>query len=326
MLFGAIFIAVWHSILINDPPPGAIIALSTLLILDLCLVVPILYIVWEHTPGALKLSFWTVTFCILRWSGSAAFGLWFWFHGLGAVNMAQCMEPRFCIYGCWSAYGNGRSFMKAGSICLAIGIFYFWILWIVSFVYCAFYRRGTFDERWSFTDPIRELRVSQEMDWEPVESTSGSRWLFSIKAYAQIAFELVSLIANIELEIRSNHLDGVRGVDTTGQIIPLAVGCLSLGRALALVVMWSLGALKTDIGRTPDPKIPMPPSLPRPVPPSLPQPMPPIRSRLDGRQRQSNQITVSEVKRYGVSEPWTKRSVRKGEPLPPAQASKNIFK
>jgi hypothetical protein len=44
----------------------------------------------------------------------------------------------------------------------------------------------------------------------------------------------VLLILGTELEIKWNHLDGLGSVETTGQLIPLTVGCFSLFRSLML--------------------------------------------------------------------------------------------
>lgn len=283
----------------------------------------ILTFAWSKNP-ALRLSLWTATFCELRWSGSIAFGLWFWFHGLDAVNSAQCMEPQVCIYACTGAYGNIRSLMKAIYILAAIGEFIVWIRWIMFFIHCAFYRTGSFEERWSIRQPLEDLHTGNQRRSE-FEESGRLRWLESLVIFVLLAFMLLSVILGIELEIKHNNLDGVQGIDTTGQIVPLAVGCFSMGRAIALVVMWSFGILKTDIETSPD--LETASEFP-PVRPSKAPAMPPLKhpNVYVARGRQSKQKTDIKEKRHDESEPWTKRSVRRGKPLPPAQASKDIFK
>ena len=49
-------------------------------------------------------------------------------------------------------------------------------------------------------------------------------------------FWLAFYIVASELQLAWNHLEGINSVDTTGQIIPLALGSLSLLRSLFLVV------------------------------------------------------------------------------------------
>ena len=50
-----------------------------------------------------------------------------------------------------------------------------------------------------------------------------------------VSIAFVVLILGTELEIKWNHLDGLGSVDTTGQLIPLTVGCFSLFRAIMLI-------------------------------------------------------------------------------------------
>src|SRR5208282_2181839 len=72
------------------------------------------------------------------------------------------------------------------------------------------------------------------------------RWGVVVLASIILVFCLCSIIFTIEIQIKYNHLEGVGRIDTTGQIVPLAVGCLSLGRAVILVVLWSIGAIETE--------------------------------------------------------------------------------
>jgi hypothetical protein len=47
---------------------------------------------------------------------------------------------------------------------------------------------------------------------------------------------LAKLVVAIELQIKWNRLEGLTGVSTTGQIVPLTVGCFTLFRAIVLVL------------------------------------------------------------------------------------------
>ena len=245
MLSGGIFIAVWHSTWTSKPPPGAILTVTTLLLLDILLAIPILVFVWDMHPK-MKLSYWTATFCILRWTGAIGFGLWFWFKGLNIVTTVQCMEPQTCIYKCSGAYGKSRKYQQANFIIGAIIAFAVWIAWIAFGIYCAFFRPGKFEERWSMSRPFRNrLTAKRIRDWF-TEYHPVIWWCFAIIISMLFVFGLCTFISIIEMQIKHNHLDGVGGIDTTGQIVPLAVGCLSLSRALMLVVLWILGVIEPE--------------------------------------------------------------------------------
>ena len=57
---------------------------------------------------------------------------------------------------------------------------------------------------------------------------------------------LVAYIVPAELQLRWNHLDGINTVDTTGQIIPLALGSLSLIRSVYLLKDANWAKLQTE--------------------------------------------------------------------------------
>jgi hypothetical protein len=50
-----------------------------------------------------------------------------------------------------------------------------------------------------------------------------------------VSIAFILLILGTEKEIEWNHLDGLESVNTTGQLIPLTVGCFSLFRAVMLI-------------------------------------------------------------------------------------------
>ena len=318
MLFGGIFIAIWHSVIKNDPPPGAVMGILALLLLDIGLAVPIVAFAWSMNPD-LKLSIWTATFCYLRWSGTIGFGLWFWFHGLDAVNSAQCMEPQVCVFTCAGAYGNIRSFMKFAYIFVATGAFVAWIHWIRFFIYCAFYRTGSFEERWSIMAPLGDLHTRSCN----CKDSPRLRWAVALGVFGVLGIVLCLVISGIELEIKYNHLDGLQGIDTTGQIVPLAVGCLSMGRAMGLVIMWMLGALRTEIEQSPD--LETMSEFPSLWPSEVHRPKyPNVHAQ---RNHQSKAKGKMKGKRHEeLVEPWMKPGFRKGKPLPPAKARPGLFK
>jgi hypothetical protein len=52
--------------------------------------------------------------------------------------------------------------------------------------------------------------------------------------YGSVVILAFYIIAS-ELQLRWNHLDGINSVNTTGQIIPLTLGVMSLARSIWLV-------------------------------------------------------------------------------------------
>lgn len=77
-----------------------------------------------------------------------------------------------------------------------------------------------------------------------IESTEAasvhslSRWQRSMNTVTSLHNEIFVLIFYIvasELQLKWNHLDGINSIDSTGQIIPLALGTFSLIRALYIL-------------------------------------------------------------------------------------------
>ena len=75
-----------------------------------------------------------------------------------------------------------------------------------------------------------------------IESTEAapnlSRWQRSMNIAMGLHREILSFIFYIvasELQLKWNHLDGINSIDSTGQIIPLALGTFSLIRALYIL-------------------------------------------------------------------------------------------
>lgn len=81
------------------------------------------------------------------------------------------------------------------------------------------------------------LLAAQPESSQPIESNDGKRDMMPQiwKLVRSGLFWMVIYIIASELQLKWNHLDGINSVNTTGQIIPLALGTLSLGRSIWLL-------------------------------------------------------------------------------------------
>ena len=248
MLFTGIYVAIVHSIWHNDLPPGVILTALSILPLDFILMIPISILLAQETRR--KLSYWTLSLCLFRWSGAIAFQTWFWYRGLDKVNQLQCMVPRVFWYGNTEASGGVRTWIKGGTASGAVCVLIFLLAWIGVGLYCAFIRDDygnicrtlVLEVRFileDFTGRIRDEEQERTLLGIP------RRWralLFSLLVFF-VAFVIASMAAGLELEIKWNHLDGLGGIDTSGQIIPLVIGSLSLFSAMGFLVSRCFGTL-----------------------------------------------------------------------------------
>jgi len=228
ILFTGIFIAELYNLRITNPPPSSTITLEWFLLLDFQLLIPIIMI-GERVKTRQRISFGLLTLFLFRYLAWNTLNLWFWFHGLTVENKDQCMEPRVFFFGNFGAYGNIRSAFKAFTIMGAIGfpgLLVWWFISLLQRIFDADIPRG---ERW---------KVKLPKYFEAINALFGDDEGGSVFIYHFVStiWGLVYCIVAIELEIRWNNLDGIGGVSTTGQIIPLVVGCLSLARSIALVI------------------------------------------------------------------------------------------
>ena len=143
---------------------------------------------------------------------------------------AQCMEPRVFFFGNFGAYGNIRTFFKALLILLGVCSPFCCGLLIYLFIHRLHRVAVSFEEKWTI-----DLRGVPG-------STKGTVVIFLGGAVVMVAFMVL-----IELQVRWNPLEGVNSVTSTGQIVPLVVGALSIIRAIGLVVIY----VCEDAKRTP---------------------------------------------------------------------------
>jgi hypothetical protein len=145
------------------------------------------------------------------------------------------MEPQVFFFTALGAYGNIRTFFKVMFTLLGVssGI-------TVLLVPVQAWRMG-------ITNLLRvenkEPRADMESEWNGAMEGLGKRIRllfqvgFAIYGIGLAGAALATVLVGIELGIKWNHLDGLGSVSTTGQIVPLTVGCFSLFRALALVIL-----------------------------------------------------------------------------------------
>jgi hypothetical protein len=89
MLFTGLYVSIIHSTLKNDLPPGLVLAALSILPLDFILIIPISMLLVQETRR--KLSYWTVSLCLLR----------VWCHRLSSlvlVSWTRCGQP-VTVYG-----------------------------------------------------------------------------------------------------------------------------------------------------------------------------------------------------------------------------------
>lgn len=158
------------------------------------------------------------------------------------------MEPRVFFFHNFGAYGGIRTAFKVFTLLAAIFTPFVLIRWLKSFLRRFSDRRIPRKERWKVNLPswltlkyyqaVLQQRGQQHVvptHQEQERELSDMGWVLSIYHWTVGLIGLGFSIAAIELELRWNNLEGINGVITTGQIIPLAVGSISLLRAFVFI-------------------------------------------------------------------------------------------
>ena len=237
ILFTGIFIAILHSTVNNNVPAGEMLTMLALLPLDILASFPIL-VAAASKSSKVKPSIATVAFVMLRATGIVIFGLWFWYHGLDIPNPDQCIEPRVFLYANLGAYGGARIAYKV--IVTFFMIFFGMALFVGSIFGCIFYCAKGPNSQVSYR--VNDVEVTREEYHDASHSLRGiyageysmQTFLWAAYLYACV---VPLFIAAIELQIRWNMLEGLESVSTTGQIIPLTVGAISLFRSVTLAIV-----------------------------------------------------------------------------------------
>lgn len=60
-----------------------------------------------------------------------------------------------------------------------------------------------------------------------------------------MVLSIVWFIISIETTIRWNNIQGVNTIDSTGQLIPLIIGCVSASQAIKKVVLLALAKVSS---------------------------------------------------------------------------------
>ena len=240
VLASGIFVATIYSLVYQNMPPSAFISTQWFLLLDTAVIPSVLTNV-ERLDLKERLSFWTLGLMLFRVIAWNCLNTWFWFHGLYVQNPQQCIEPRVFFYTNLGAYGNVRKAFKAFTILFCIYSGWYLIRWIMSLLRRISQDGRTYKERWEvkldFTwgtypkhwlpDEAREMLQ---------ENLGGFGW--TVFVFMCGGFGLCFSILAIELQLRWNNMSGIDGIQTTGQIIPLVIGVVSLFRAIALMFIF----------------------------------------------------------------------------------------
>jgi hypothetical protein len=258
MLLTSFFISMAFSIAQDTFPPGAILSAVYILVLEIFTMLPIIL--------CLTLSVWTYVLYALRYNAMLGLFIWFWFRGLHSGSEAQCMEPRIVLlYYDFGAYGWISKLLGAWTIVYAV------ISVIITadaiFLVKKCINRGTtdYEDRWGINwEDI--LRSHQEMERNCFTflrrtlyfipegfSVSADRIDEMIRSMKQdfnddlgLGWYFVTLLRGLifvacviytEVSIFCNKLSGIGGVSTSGQIMSLAIGSLSLVRVLWRIFM-----------------------------------------------------------------------------------------
>lgn len=265
LFFSAFFIAVLYSVAHNLFPPGGIISCTWYPILILIALYPYDFSSYSDDSRGKRAQL-----LLILWIASVSLNVWFWFRGLDVQNDGQCMEPRVFFFANLEARGGIRVLFRIlclfpAAILLAI---------IVSGVLKSHRKRKVLrDEERAIsalpavrnvTKPTSSQSVTQggvehqtivsvpipqsPVPSVPAVSTVIPKASTPIPAQTQnenmnrkwggamfLTLALVFYIVASELQLGWNNLDGINSLNTTGQIIPLVIGTLSLLRTLFLL-------------------------------------------------------------------------------------------
>lgn len=152
ILFAGFLAAVVHSTSQNNLPQGVVVTVLTILLLDIVIALPI-FVLASTKRSAVLLSVWTVAFIILRYCGTIAYHLWFWYRGLDEPNDLQCMEPRVFAFANVGAYGNIRTWYKICMTAFAVMALIFLIRMGWDLYKRAFRYQGPAHFRWRYNMP-----------------------------------------------------------------------------------------------------------------------------------------------------------------------------
>jgi len=186
-------------------PPGSTIACTWYPVLGYVALIPFLF---RLLPKSLPTPQVVLSAAVV--AVTSCFAIWFWYKGLDQIHPAQCMEPRvFLFYNC-SARGNIRTLFKVLTpLLLAISILSGSSVPVFQMIYLS----ACVGDNMQRPESPRRIRVL----------VLGLVWL----AFGIVAFEL---------QLQWNHVGGINAFETTGQLIPLTFGILSVIQTICAFV------------------------------------------------------------------------------------------
>jgi hypothetical protein len=186
-------------------PAGSTIACTWYPVLAYVAIIPFLFCLLPKslpTPQViLSAAVGAVTSC---------FAIWFWYKGLDQRHPAQCMEPRVFLFFNCSAMGDVRTVFKVLTpLLLALSILSGSSIPVFHMIYLS----SCLGDDLERPESPRRVRVF----------ILGFLWL----TLGIVAFEL---------QLKWNHVDGINAFETTGQLIPLTFGSLSVLQTICAFV------------------------------------------------------------------------------------------
>jgi hypothetical protein len=241
MLLTGFFISIVYSLSNGSFLPSSVVNVQYILSLDVFVLFPVIV-------GKIGVSVWSYVLCILRCDAIIALYIWFWYHGLSISHEAQCMEPRVFFFHSFGAYGNIRTFFKVGTIAGALVLVVVTIQSVHLLYTCIRRKTGDYEKHWTIT--VKPLQVNLGFSRASIANETIER---SMPIHIIIYYTVLTLAISItamELMIKWNKFEGVGGISSSGQIIPLVVGSLSLVRSIWLVIMGGSEKPKSIVTQT----------------------------------------------------------------------------
>jgi hypothetical protein len=184
ILFTGFLAAVVYSTSQNNLPQGVVVTVLTILLLDIVIAFPI-FLLAATKRSAVFLSIWTAAFIMLRYCGTLAYHLWFWYHGLDEPNDRQCIEPRVFAFANVGAYGNVRTWYKICMTALSVMALIFVIRMALDVYGRVIHYRGPHRDRWRYNMPCdptfeQDLTIEGLSEEQREEMRTLQRWVARI--------------------------------------------------------------------------------------------------------------------------------------------------
>lgn len=269
LFFSAFFVAVVYSVAHSAFSPGSVISCTWYPILIFVALYPYDFGSFSDDSKGKRGQL-----LLVLWISSVSLNIWFWFKGLDVQNDAQiqCIEPRVFFFANLSATGGIRVVFRI--FCLIPAAILMAII-VLGFANSRRKTHVARDEEKAARAPALPIKDENPVSRQSVVSTSvesplkvpapspqpvatsshvaevSTEALTTSTGAAPIAINeeaerrwggalfltlvLIFYIVASELQLKWNRLDGINSLSTTGQIIPLVIGTLSLLRTFYLL-------------------------------------------------------------------------------------------